>query len=148
MDNKKRSTATRPIRTRCESKGQKKKASYGGYIARPIGAGASTARTGRSTERTIACAHESNIPLASSKTFGDIARSGTGVLPRKRPISSPCSTWPTSIWSGGNLRSHREQSVQTKRNRSQWPVRDPSWGRKHPHKYPKRHHFQHDRPLN
>ena len=67
-----------------------------------------------------------HIPLASSSTCGAIARSGTGVLPRTRPISSPCSPWPTSIWPGGNWRSHRERSVQYGRNRAERSVRVPA----------------------
>ena len=70
MARKRRSTATRPMQTKGEDNGQKKKASNGGCIARPTGAVASSARTGRTTGRTIAYAHASYIPTTSLKPLG------------------------------------------------------------------------------
>ena len=63
MAGRRRSTATRPMRTKGEDNGQKKKASNGGCIARPTEADALTARTGRSTERAIAYEQGSNTSL-------------------------------------------------------------------------------------
>ena len=55
-----------------------------------------------STARAIAPGRGSSTPSASSSICGVIARSGIAVWPRIPPSSSPCSPWPTSIWSAGN----------------------------------------------
>ena len=68
----------------------------------------------------------SNIPLASSKHLWGYRKVRYRGLAKNTAFSSPCSPWPTSIWSEGNWLSHREQSVQYGRTRADRPVRDPS----------------------